>query len=202
MPLDKEASVYRIITLLINPAISEMRDFLKHHRTMKVCRILYGSDYYNLYYYISKLCRKARIVRLRCESGYRNRYSISVHAKKYKKRLDSCCQHVRQEQKAVNVYKIGIEEFQINIHANIHQTAVERGNTFLALCDSELWRYYIVLNNCFLGVVRREDEKNPRLPGFTYGLGTEYSRCFHRFRKLNPHGILTLVGHRKATGGR
>lgn len=204
MAPEKETSLYAIIEQLINPAISEIQDFTHYYRTRKPCRSLYGLDYYNIYYYICKLRSKKKIISLMCESGYKRRYGINFGIKRHKKRLDTCAKYAGRKNDAIYVYRVGTEEIEVDFNSDNRDQQIEtkRGNVFLALYDEELSRYFLVVNGTLLGVLRRTDKESPRLPGPTYGYGTEYSRCFNLFRQKVPHYMLRLVGHRRATGSR
>lgn len=201
---EKEASLYAIIVQLINPAISEIRDFIRYYETRKYCRSLYGFDYYGIYYYMRKLLNQEKILAFWCESGYRRRYGINFGIKRLKKRLDSCVKYARQKTDLVHVYRVGTEEIEVSFEGNDkdQQITTKKGNSFLVLYDEELSRHYLVLNNILVGVLRRTRKEAPYLPGSTYGYGTEYSRCFDLFRQKEPRHLLCLIGHRKAIGRR
>ena len=199
---DRENSLCAIIGQLINPAIREIQDFISYYKTFKFCRALYNMNYNQIYYYLNKLKQKGRIISLLCENGYKRRYTIKTIAKKHKQRLDSCIMHIDKRNNAIHFYRIGTREIKIDCNRSNNQKMIINGDTILVIYDRRLSRYYIVVNNIFLGVIRRGEESIPRLPGSTYRYGTEYSRCIRLFKQMDNHHILCLVGHRRATGSR
>jgi len=196
----KEIDLYNIISQLITPALREIQDFVHEYRAKRTCRDFYGMSYHNIYYYLRKLCRKRKILPLVCDSGYKKRYCINTDVKSRKRRLHSCVKFMEGEN-GKYIYGIGIEDLVLDFGVKVDQIESRNGTMFITLCDRELSRHYIVRDSVFLGVIRWEDKVNPRLPGSTYGYGTEYSRCLSLFKKHGlSHRILSLIGHRTVTG--
>lgn len=202
MPPSKETALYNVIGQLINPALREIQDFSREKRTRKTCRDLYGMSYQSIYYFLNKLNRRGKILPLICESGYKKRYCIDTDVKRHKRRLRSCIGFLKTKNHKY-IYRIGTKDFALDFEVELHQSEFRDENTLIALYDKELLRYYVVQNSVFLAVIRWEDKTNPRLPGSTYGYGTEYSRCLTLFKKQKlSHRTLSLVGHRTVTGRR
>lgn len=188
-----------------HPALPEMIAYIKLHKAQRIFRSLQGYSYYNLYYYLRRLCESSEIVSLTCTSGYRRRYCIDYKVKEQRKRL---CPIIKYESKlssgkhrftAIDGQNIDIdflvvkEKGRINIH----------DSKMAIIFDRKLYRHYIIKEHFLVAVIDEINKSRPRLPGptYTYGIDcktTEYEQCISLMANAAPT-YLGVCGERRAT---
>lgn len=198
--MDRKKNLCEIVKRLMQPAIPEIEAYIRLYKYHRVCRSLKNSSYSHLYYYLNRLCMEGEVLGLFCSSGYRKRYCLDLKVKRSKKRLHPLIKFHSILSSQIFIYGLGRKKLKLNFATIRKKKKLELRNHTFVTFDSDLLRYYIVTNMLLIGVIGESDKKCPRLPGSTYGWGTEYERCQDLIK--NENDIMTelgIQGERRAT---
>lgn len=187
-----------IVEVLGNPAIQEIAGFVQANKFNRRYHGLQSLSIYRLTNRIESLCVNGSLFHLITKAGYKDRYCICSNPESRRRRLHTNIVLKYKRTSWLHCYRVANTDVCINFTGLESSQYRTDFGTIHILSDMKYRRYYIVIENLLSGVVTL-DKREPRLPWYLYGKGTEYERCSQIYSQQVGAGILGIGGKAYAT---